>query len=295
MFEQVDDVIRAALTTGVPGLGSSQQVRFSPPDDDWRTNVANLHQMALNVYLVDLRENRRQRETDWITEFGPDGPRRVPPPARVDCHYLISAWSPATPTPAVEPTRDEHALLYAAYGVLSDHVPLNPSRVYPPGSAALAGVDELIRDAELPVQIAPSEGWPKLAEFWGAMGSNDRWKPAIWYVVTVPVALRSTVAGPPVTTRIVEYRQTGRPESAERWAQIGGTVSAPAGPVAAATVTLTGPAGPTSVTTDDDGRFTAEIPGPGSYAAGITATGHPTSTEALDVPSADGTYDLTLT
>ena len=37
------------------------QVRFQPPDEDWRTYVSNLQRNALNVYLVGLRENCKLR------------------------------------------------------------------------------------------------------------------------------------------------------------------------------------------------------------------------------------------
>ena len=73
---------------------------------------------------------------------------------------------------------------------------------------------EIIGEAELPTSILPVEGFPKLPEFWGTMGVNHRWKPAVYLVVTLPVVLPTEVAGPMVTTRISEYRQTGRPETA---------------------------------------------------------------------------------
>jgi hypothetical protein len=42
----------------------------------------------------------------------------TPAPPWVDCYYLITAWSPAEVTPAVEATLDEHTLLAAVTGVL---------------------------------------------------------------------------------------------------------------------------------------------------------------------------------
>src|SRR3954452_478151 len=110
VLDQVDELIRAVLLRDVPTLTSPDQVRFQPPDDDWRTAVANLGRSALSVYLVDLRENRALRDHEWRVVFEAGGPHREVGPLRVDCHYLISAWSPATVTPALEPTLDEHAL-----------------------------------------------------------------------------------------------------------------------------------------------------------------------------------------
>jgi len=294
----VDELIRAVLLRDVAALTSADQVRFQPPDDDWRNAVANLGKSALNVYLVDLRENRALRDNDWQLVFDNGQPKREPSPLRVDCHYLLSAWSPATVTQAIEPTLDEHALLYAAMAALANADPLNPSQVYPAGSAALGAVDPLIRDADLPVQIVPAEGYPKLAEFWGPMGANSRSKPAIFYIVTVPVAMTQQLAGPLVTTRIIEFRQDGDPSSAEQWLQIGGTVTDPAGaPVAGAVVTITGTGGRVidAVATGADGRFTVGALHTDGYAIHAAKPGVGTADKTAALPGRSGDYDLKLT
>jgi hypothetical protein len=135
VLDQVDELLRAVLLRDVPELTTSDQIRFQAPDDDWRTAVANLGRQALSVYLVDLRENKALRDREWQVVFDAGGPQREVGPMRVDCHYLISAWSPATVTPAIEPTLDEHALLYRVLAALANAEPLNPTRVYPGGSA----------------------------------------------------------------------------------------------------------------------------------------------------------------
>ena len=84
---------------GVPGITTEDQVRFQPPDDVWQSDVSKLRINALNVYLVDIRERRELRSNESVTGMGPQGPTRTPEPARVDCHYLVSAWSPAGITP----------------------------------------------------------------------------------------------------------------------------------------------------------------------------------------------------
>lgn len=296
MLDQVDELIRAVLLRDVPELTSSDQIRFQPPDDDWRTAVANLGRNAVNIYLVDIRENKALRDHEWQFVFDADGPRREVGPMRVDCHYLISAWSPATVTPAIEPTLDEHGLLYRVLAALTNADPLNPSHVYPPGTVV---VDDLIKDADLPVQIVPAEGWPKLAEFWGAMGVNGRWKPALWYTVTIPVALRPQVAGPLVTTRIIEFRQGSDPATVERWLQVGGTVTNAAGtPIRGAAVSITNSGNRTmgAATTGDDGRFTVGALGIDGYTIDAAKPGVGDAAETTSVPSSTATgYDLTLT
>jgi hypothetical protein len=298
VLDQVDRLLRAVLRRDVAGLTSDQHIGFQPPDDDWRKAVVNLNDLAVNVYLVDLRENRALRTHDWQVVVDGGQPRREPGPMRVDCHYLISAWSPAAAAAPMEPTLDEHGLLYRVMAALANADPLNPTHVYPPGSAVLAGVDPLIRDADLPVQIVPSEGWPKLTEFWSAMGANFRARPAIWYVVTVPVAMTAQLAGPLVTTRIIEFRQDGDPSSAEQWLQIGGTVTDTVGAaVDGAVVTITGTGGRVidAVTTGADGCFSIGALQATGYAIHAAKPGIGTADRTASPPGNTGDYDLTLT
>lgn len=232
MIDLLDNLMRQLLIEQIADLIDDTQVLFQPPDQDWRTYVSNLTVggnpvNALNIYLADLRENRRLRSNERVRTFENGVANDEPAPARVDCHYLISAWSPAVPAPAIEPTRDEHALLYQAIAVLMQHSPFNPARILPAGSAALNAWPAPFRDVELPMVVLPVEGFNKLAEFWSGMGQGSLWRPAIYIVVTIPVALLTEVAGPLVTTRITKYLITGHPETEETWVQIGGHVFSP--------------------------------------------------------------------
>src|SRR5262249_18485391 len=123
MIDHVDNVLRQVFLSRIDEITDESQVRFQPPDDNWRTFVANLNVggepgIALNVNLADLGENRVLRSNERTREFQNGMVIASPMPRRVDCHYLISAWSPATITPTVEPTVDEHALLYKVIGAL---------------------------------------------------------------------------------------------------------------------------------------------------------------------------------
>ena len=224
MIHLLDNLLRQLFIEHIAELTNDMQVRFQPPDADWRTFVGAQPANALNIYLVDLRENRKLRSNERVRSVENGIVSEEPAPARLDCHYLISAWSPAEVTPGIEPTLDEHTLLYQAAAVLFRHASFNPSRVYPAGSAALNAWPEPFRDVELPAIVLPAEGFNKLAEFWSGMGQGAVWKPAIYLVVTLPVALLTEIAGPMVTTRIIEYRISDRPDTAEVWIQIGGHV-----------------------------------------------------------------------
>jgi hypothetical protein len=310
MIQLLDNLLRQLFIEQVAELTDETQVRFQPPNADWRTFVANLTvggnpANALNVYLADLRENRKLRSNERVRSVENGIVSDEPAPARLDCHYLISAWSPALVSPAVEPTLDEHALLYQTAAVLFRHTPLNPSRIYPAGSAALNAWPEPFRNVDLPAVVTPVEGFNKLAEFWSGMGQGAVWKPAIFLIVTLPVALLMEIAGPMVTTRITEYRLSGRPETAEVWIQIGGHVldtanplpsGAPA-PVAGAWVELQNLAGERLQLTqaNEAGRFTFGDLRAGSYRLRTQAPGLAPITRVVDVPAPSGEYDLQFT
>jgi hypothetical protein len=310
VLDLFDNLLRQLLIDEIAELTDEAQVRFQPPDGDWRTYVANLTvggqpANALNVYLADLRENRKLRSNERVRSIENGVVTEEPAPARLDCHYLVSSWSPAGVSPAVEPTLDEHALLYRAAGALFRAAPFNPSRVYPAGSAALNAWPEPFRNVELPAVVAPVDGFNKLAEFWSGMGQGSVWRPALYLMVTIPVALLTEIAGPMVTTRITEYRITGRPETAEVWIQIGGHVldtthPLPDGspsPVTEARVELQTPAGDRlQITrTNAAGRFTFGDLRPGSYRLRGQAPGLAPVQKPVDVPSPSGEYDLRFT
>jgi hypothetical protein len=301
MIEHLDNMLRDLFLAQVPGIIDPAQVRFEPPDDAWRTWVSNLAvgDIAINVYLADLRENRMLRSNQRMRTIENGLITEEPAPTRLDCHYLITAWSQAAPAAGVEPPLDEHRLLHDTMAVLINRAPINATRIYPAGSAALNAVPSLIRRLDLPTQIAPPEGFPKLSEFWNAMGQNHRWKPAIYLIVTVPITLTSSIAGPMITTRMTEYRRIGVDGTGDVWVQIGGhvfdaTVN-PTVPVPSARVRLQALDGTLVQTarTNDLGRFTFWNLRRGRYRLIWDVLGQPVAgPRVVDVPSPTGEYDL---
>lgn len=242
MIAHLDNMLRHLFIAQIDEITRDNQVGFQPPDQDWRTHVRNLEGNALNVYLVDIRENRKLRSNEKVSTMNNGIVSETQAPRRIDCHYLITAWSPVDVTPAVEPTIDEHTLLYRVTGVLMNNEPLVPRRIYDPDPLP-GGFPPEIADVELPTTILPVEGFPKLAEFWGTV--EWRWKPGIYLIVTLPVILDTHIAGPMVTTRITEYRQIGKPDTAEVWIQIGGHVWLPPHRMAVGNATVTNISGNT--------------------------------------------------
>ncbi len=274
------------------------QVGFQPPDRDWRSVVKGLGtRLALNVYLVDLREKRRLRSNERVTYHDAGSVLEEPAPMRLDCHYLITAWSPATE--AAGRTVAEHALLSDVVAVLNARPELVPRQVFTPGGLPTLFPTELA-DSPLPVALAPPEGFPKLAEFWGTMlGQAHPWKPAVYLVVTVPVVSEHTVAGAEVTTLTTEYRHDGHAGSAEVVLQIAGVVRdasvTPATPIVGAWVRLEDTTGQVLGTThtNERGEFTFGGLAPGNYRLTSRAAGHAARPPVpITVPAPAGRYDL---
>jgi hypothetical protein len=296
VLDQIDVMLRQLFLDSVPGLTTPQQIGFQPPDQDWRAALVTLNNLALNVYLIELRENRRLRTNERMRQVDLGMVTETPAPRRLDCHYLISAWSGASPQ--LEPTVEEHRLLYNATAALVRQDQLSPRRIF--GGAFPPGFPAELKNADLPTTVAPVDGFAKYAEFWGTMaGAMHPWKPAVYAIVTVPVLLNKEVAGPMVTTRIAQYRQSGKPTSEEVLVEIGGRVLDARVPpevvVSGAWVRLEDAASLPlqTTTTNDEGQFQFAALRPGSYQLRWRAGALPVQPpRAIMVPSPTGEYDL---
>ena len=306
MIALLDQLLFRLFRSRINDLSADPQVRFQPPDDDWRAAVPNIANasgnpaVSLNVYLFDLRENRKLRTNERErTDIGFDS-YLTQPPRRVDCHYLISAWSPIAPSPMVEPAFDEHALLANAARVLGESDPLDPVALCAatrPGLPAVPVPAELVGET-LPVTLLPVEGFLKLGEFWGTMGQHNRWKPCLYSVITVALKDVPVRSGGIVTTALMHTLIIDHPESVETFMHIGGTLraaAAPASPVVpGAWVELLTAANVRRqvVMTDADGRFVFVQVSPGNYLVRYAAQGFATTLSAVfTVPSPTGSYD----
>ena len=299
MLDLLDLLLRRLIVSRVPGITTEDQVRFQPPDQDWRTYVNGLGaRNALNVYLFDLRENRKLRSNERVRSTEDMIAVNTPAPPRVDCHYLITGWSPVSVTPLLEPTLDEHSLLYGVTGALMKAAPLNPSQLLPAGSGDLLAWPDGWRDADLPTVILPIEAFPKYAEFWGTMGQTHPWKPAVYLVVTLPVVLPAQPVGRLVTTRAAAYALTDAAAAPDARIQIAGAVRTVANqPVIGAWVGLEAADGATllqATETDGQGRFSFSGVSRGSGWLRVRAVGRGEGHVAIAVPGPTGTYDVQL-
>jgi hypothetical protein len=305
MIDPLDDMLRDLVQSRVATLAGPTQIGFAPPNADWKAAVAAAGEERLNFYLYDMRENVRLRSNE-ITSTRHNGAvtENFPSP-RLDCTYLVTAWSPVAFTPLLDPTREEHALLYKVLAVLMHFRPIEASEVYSkpnPLGHTLAGVPPPLSAQPLPVAVAVPDAVKEPTEFWTTMKVDSR--PAIRLTITVPVVLdEPDVEYAAVTTLTSRYAQLDTFGSTDVVIAIGGRVlkTADESPIAGAWVQIAGklPLPLTAIRyrtwTDADGRFIFSRLPRGSYEVRAAAAGIGDRTfPAFDVPIATGAYDVHL-
>lgn len=297
---------RVARGDGTLALAGPTQVGFEPPNEEWHNATITAREDRLNLYLYDLRENPRLRSSERIRSEENGMYRETPVPPRLDCSYLVTAWSPVRVTPGIDPALDEHGLLYAALAVLMRFRPLAPAEVYEtpgavPSLRTAADVPAALRAQPLPLEVALPEAEREPVDFWTTM--KLPWKPGLRLTATVPVIDAAVPAlVPPVTLLAAGLRPTGDAGPAIEGFRIGGRVLAkdPAGneaPVAGAWLQVRGESQEVAgvdqrLTTGADGRYRFSGLRRGRYRLRAVAAGVGDHQRAVDVPSDSGEYDV---
>ena len=208
MLHLLDESLEAFLRATVP-LGKREvDVSFAAPDRDWAARVSR---PTVNLYLWDVRRNLDERDGGMETVIGEGGrPLRRPPLPRVDCRYLVTAWTTEV--------RDEHSLLGHTLAALLLHNTLEER--YLQGSFAQV--------RPLPtIEVAASDGKDN-SDFWSALGGQL--KPGLDVVVTATVdAALLVAAGPPVDRYTIRARRAGDELPGSERSFVGGRVTADEG------------------------------------------------------------------
>ncbi len=169
MIHHVDETLHKLLQTEGPELLRKIAISFSAPDRDFAKNVPP---PAINVFLYDIRENLDLRSNEtWITRNDKGKANLEGPPVRVDCSYLITAWSNADDAP-----REEHRFLGEVMRTLL-RFPELPKQ-YLRGELARPGLP-------LPTAVLHPGRLQSLGEFWQALDGQPR--TALNYTVTIAV------------------------------------------------------------------------------------------------------------
>jgi hypothetical protein len=229
MFHLLDESLEEFLRTAVPLSPREIDISFAAPDKDWAAKVSR---PTINLYLWDVRRNLVDGELGVVEVRDADGRRsRRPPLPRVDCRYLVTAWT--------SDVRDEHSLLGAALVALLRHSELE--RQY------LRGAYQDIETVPS-IEIGAGDGRDN-SDFWSALGGQ--FKPGLDVKVTATVdATLLTPAGPPVERLTITTSDGG---AADGRTYVGGRSERPEGTV------VSTPHGATTVGADGTFLVPAEV------------------------------------
>ena len=185
----IEELLKRELSTS---LVEQVAISFAMPDSEFPPSSVTLP--AVDLFLYDIRENRDLRSTEWILERQDNGTAtKSRAPVRVDCSYLITAWSSESST-----TRalDEHRLLSEVMKVLLRH-PTIPEVLL---QGSLKG-----QEPPLPSSTLQPGRLQSLAEFWQALGGKP--KAALNYTVTIGVVpVRPIETEVPVIDKMLKLR-----------------------------------------------------------------------------------------
>ncbi|HEX9374883.1 MAG TPA: DUF4255 domain-containing protein [Actinomycetota bacterium] len=226
MLHLLDETIEAFLRAEVPLPARQVDVSFDAPDSEWGAAITK---PTVNLFLWDLRVNTAEREAGVeLVEEENGGRSWRPPKPRVDCRYLVTAWTTEV--------QDEHRLLGAVLIALlrnreiaAEHLQGDYAGVVPLPTVSAAAAD--------------GEGNPDL---WTALGG--KLKPGLDLRITATVDTNLfQEAGPPVERYEIGLTDRTGGGRAERTASVGGVAEGASG------ASVLSPRG--RATADAEGRF----------------------------------------
>ncbi|GIE89662.1 DUF4255 domain-containing protein [Actinoplanes regularis] len=178
MLHLLDETLETFLRAVVPLPARDVDIAFEAPDGDWSAALSS--RPTVDLFLWDIRPNLSERDYGEMLVEGEDGKRfRRDPLPRVDCRYLVTAWT--------SEVRDEHSLIGDVLAALLLH-PVVPEEYLRGAFAAVRPLPSL--------RLRSGDG-SESSDFWSALGGQL--KPGLDLVITVTLdaALRAA-AGPPV-------------------------------------------------------------------------------------------------
>lgn len=210
MIDDLDRTLRQLLAVELPAVrGGGVEVAFNQPTHDWSKNLGK---PTLNFFLYDVRDNPVLRRHQWqqtpasgATPREDHTVRQRRTPLRIDCFYLVTAWSPAD---AQTRPFEEHNLLAQCLIALARYPVLNrlegdqlvEGRRWTPPPAAngrngqehqtqttlsiLVGALDT-QEYEIRARLASHDVMTNPAELWGALDNEIR--AGFSYVVTLPI------------------------------------------------------------------------------------------------------------
>jgi len=279
MIRNLSESLDQLLAAELPGV----QVEFVRPSDPYNPGQGLA---TLNLFLFDIRENVELRSNERVVTRLNNQATVEPPPLRVSCSYLVTAW----PDGNLDLELREHRLLGDALQTFS-RFPTIPAAFLQGG---LAG-----QEPPLPMMAASTNGPPNPAEFWTAIA--NRLRASFVLSVTIGMPLFDPIVAPQVLTAETGLSLAAAngggleaiPGTREATFRIGGTLTDnAAAPVAEAVVTAlqTG----VQATTGDNGQYELGVLPAGNYTLRVRS-GAVTQDFNVIVPAPLGAdYDLQL-
>jgi hypothetical protein len=282
MIRDLSLTLRAMLSQPpLPPDLAAAQIAFDRPGDTFTPG-----QSTVDLFLYDIRENLELRNPEPTIERSNGQAVRRPPPMRVACTYLVTAW----PVGGAELPLQEHRLLAQTLQVFARY-PTIPAEFL---QDSLKG-----QEPPLPLVTSQTNGVKEPAEFWSALGG--RLRPSLSVTVTIGLEVFAAEALPLVLTEEIRIGQRAGGEErllpgAEDRFRIGGRVLAANGTVVAGAAVSLAEAG-LSATTGADGRYIIGPVPAGRYTL-HAQSGAAEGTVTVSVPRTGGSppdaYDVQL-
>ena len=267
MIRDLTESLEAFLDQpGLPTELGDAVISFERPTEPFAPAAA-----TIDLFLFEIRENVQLRNNEPVTRRVGMQVIQAPPPVRVSCTYLVTAW----PGDGADVVKREHRLLSQVLQLFQS-TPVLPEAFL---TGTLIG-----QEPPLPMMLVDPDGIRNPAEFWTAIG--NRLKPSLLLSVTIAMAAAREESAPIVITHGIEIN--GTPVF-----RIGGVVTdAAAAAVPAAQVELVDRGRRTQ--TNGRGQFSLAAVPAGTYglraAAGASAVAR-----TVTVPATGGAnYDLQL-
>jgi len=206
MFHDLDLSLQAMLhDADSPADLRAAEVSFETPDKGYAPT-----QRTVNLFLHDVAENRELRDQARMTDLT-DGVYTIgPPPVRMDCTYLSTAWSAQAGGLKVN---EEHQLLGLALSWMSRFTTVEDRFLQ-------GALKTPAQPYSVPLTVARTKEGQTMGAFWSALGISPR--PA--FSVTVTIAMptgadvehyprmekvvigSTTLSSPVLTGRVLDHR-----------------------------------------------------------------------------------------
>lgn len=275
MIQDLSNTLKAILTQpGLPADLAAATISFDSPTDSFVPT-----QPTVDLFLYDIRENLELRNNEPTITTNAGMATITPPPLRVACSYLVTAW----PVGGTDLALQEHQLLSEVLQLLSGY-PLIPSNLL---QGSLVG-----QEPPLPMITLHPDALRNLAEFWTSL--DVQFRPSLTVTVTIAMnVLPVPKAVPIVTTAKLSLQQQNLPTTTETTYQIAGTVTDSTGAaVSQATVTIVERG--VMATTDPNGDFSVGPLVVGTYTLLAQLGTKQKSTSITVPPSANNSYNVQL-